>query len=135
MPDLILSHASVHTLDRTDKRAEAVAIQDGRIVAVGTNDAVLALSRPETRVVRLDGATVLPGFNYAHCHIMGFGFDRAMVSLSTPPVKDIPDILRLLQERVDSLGGADHQWVLGRGYDQNKLVERRHPTRQELDTV
>ncbi len=135
MPDLILTHARVQTLEAQFTTAEAVAVQNGRIVAVGSSDDVLDLRRPGTRVVSLDGATLLPGFNDAHCHVLGFGLTLDMVPLASPGVKAIPDIIGRLTERAARSSGADGAWVRGRGYDQNGLAERRHPERHELDAV
>ncbi len=135
MADLILTDARVLTLDTQNTLAEAVAVKDGRIVAVGTNADVLNLQTPETKVVSLGGATLLPGFNDAHCHVLPFGFDLAGVNLSTPPVQNIPDIIALLEAKADTYETGGDVWIRGRGYDQNKLPEKRHPTCHDLDKV
>lgn len=135
MSDLILTHARIYTMDAQGTTAEAVAIQDERVVAVGANADVLNLRRPETRVISLNGATLLPGFNDAHCHVLSYGYALGMASLTSPPVQTIADIVRLLQERADHLGATGETWVRGRGYDQNKLQDGRHPDRHDLDAV
>ena len=67
-PDLVFWNATVWTVDDARPAAEAVAIRGERIVAVGSNGAVRALAGPSTRVIDLQGAMLLPGFNDAHTH-------------------------------------------------------------------
>jgi len=128
-PDLVYTHAA---LPLTDPPASCVAVAQGRIVAVGRDEDVLPLAAPGTRVVSLNGATLLPGFHDAHCHILGFGLSLAMVSLAD--ARTVPDLVRLLQARADEQA-AGSEWIRGRGYSQNVLAERRHPTRRDLDAV
>ncbi|HBY97079.1 MAG TPA: amidohydrolase, partial [Chloroflexi bacterium] len=68
------------TLDQTRPMAEALAVRDGRIVAVGTNDELAGLIGPGTQVIDLDGYTVIPGFHDAHCHILLFGLSLVEVN-------------------------------------------------------
>lgn len=133
MPDLILTRARVHTLDSDFTTAEAVAVENGRIVAVGANDDVLNLRGSETRVIDLNGAALLPGFNDAHCHILHFGMALGMVPLEFPAVKSIADVVQCLRERAAATAATAVTWLRGRGYDQHRLVERRHPDRNDLD--
>lgn len=105
----------------------------GRIVAVGRAEDVLPLAGPGTRAVSLNGATLLPGAHDAHCHVLGFGLSLAMVSLAD--VRTIPDLVRLLQARANERSASPEAWIRGRGYSQNVLAERRHPTRHDLDAV
>ena len=129
-PDLIYTHAA---LPLTDGPASCVAVTRGRIAAVGRAEDVLPLAGAGTRVVSLDGATLLPGFHDAHCHILGFGLSLAMVPLSD--VRTIPDLIGLLQARADAMNAGPETWIRGRGYSQNVLEERRHPARHDLDAV
>lgn len=128
-PELIYTHAA---LPLTDSPASCVAVAQGRIAAVGRAEDVLPQAGPQTRVVSLGGAALLPGFHDAHCHVLGFGLSLAQVSLAD--VATVPDLVRLLQARAEGPGiGAE--WLRGRGYSQNALAERRHPTRKDLDAV
>ena len=133
MCELILTDAHVPSLKMDSPPAEAVAVREGRIVAVGTNDDVLNLRRPGTQVVDLHGATLLPGFNDAHCHVLSFGLALEMVPLESPPVQSIADVVQRLAARAANLPHTEGLWVRGRGYDQNRLAERRHPDRCDLD--
>ena len=129
-PDLVYTHAA---LPLTDSPASCVAVTQGRIAAVGRAEDVLPLAGPGTRVVSLDGATLLPGFHDAHCHVLGFGLSLAMVSLAD--ARTIPDLVQSLQVRADAGNAGRETWIRGRGYSQNVLAERRHPTRHDLDAV
>ena len=66
--DLILHNARIYTVDPARPWAEAVACAGGRIVAVGSNDEILALAGPETQVINAGGKLVLPGLTDAHVH-------------------------------------------------------------------
>lgn len=133
MSKVIYTHARVLTCDAAFSRAQAVVVENGKIVAVGSHDDLLSLADAHSRVINLNGATLLPGFNDAHCHALSFGLSLDSVLLSTPPVGNIPDIVAQLQKRADETTGNGEFWLRGRGYDQNKLDEKRHPTRRELD--
>jgi predicted amidohydrolase YtcJ len=74
--DLALLNGNVLTVDATDRIAEAVAIRDGKVVAVGSDRDVERLIGPATRRVNLDGKTVTPGLMDAHAHFAGSGADR-----------------------------------------------------------
>jgi predicted amidohydrolase YtcJ len=103
-----------------------------RIVAVGDGDELRRHLDAE-RVVSLQGRTVVPGFHDAHNHMPSFGMWLADVPLSSPPVGSVEDILRAVKARAASQPAGS--WVIGGGYDQNKLAERRHPRAAELDAV
>lgn len=113
--------------------ATAVAVRNGRIVAVGTDAEVRKAAAPGSEIIDLAGRTVTPGFNDAHCHPMWVGFGLQEIDASTPPNVTISDIVARVQTVVN-VTPAD-RWVLGRGYDQARLAEDRHPTRYDLDPV
>lgn len=91
--DLIVTHARVATLDPAGTVAEAVAIQDEKIVAIGRNDDILALKTPSTQHLYARGLTVLPGFIEPHNHMVGFGTSLLGVDVKTPPNRNIGDII------------------------------------------
>jgi predicted amidohydrolase YtcJ len=123
--DLTLVNANVLTMDPDRPRASAVAVAGGRIA---TLDEVPAGAR---RVVDLGGATVLPGFHDAHNHMIGFGMSLAEVDLSSPPVGSLGELYAAVARRAEATAPGD--WVVGAGYDQNKLGA--HPDRDALDQV
>lgn len=131
--DLVLINGRVVTMDPARPSASAVAIRHGRIIAVGSDAEVRreAGSRPET--IDLRGRTATPGLNDAHAHPMSVGFALGDLQLGTPPNEAIADLCSLVAGAVEGRG-AD-EWIVGRGYDQARLNDQRHPTRHDLDPV
>jgi len=109
----------------------ALLVRDGRIAAVGPAEAVRAAASPGARVVRLDGATVVPGLIDAHCHVADVGYLAASGDCSQPSAPDIPAVQARLREAADRTPPGS--WVTGSGYVEYKLREGRHPTRADLD--
>ena len=134
--DTIFVGDHIVTMDPERPAVEAVAVHDGVITAAGARDAVLARRGEETRVVELGDRALLPGFIDAHGHFLAVGRGLDTLSLHSPPVGDVTDIDGLvakirawIAERDIPPGGA----VVGSGYDDSLLAERRHPTRDDLD--
>jgi predicted amidohydrolase YtcJ len=136
MADLVLVNANVLTMDPGPAgrpRAGAVAITGGRIEAVAADADELRVELGADlgvgRVVDLRGATLLPGFHDAHNHMTGFGMSLAEVDLSSPPVASLDELYAAIARRAATTAPGD--WVVGAGYDQNKLGA--HPHRDALD--
>src|SRR6266550_1703757 len=111
--------------------AGCMLVRDGKIAAVGSADEIQAAASPGARVVRLDGATVVPGLIDAHCHVSNVGYLAAGADCSQPSAPDIPAIQARLR---DAAGRTpEGSWVTGSGYVEYKLREGRHPTRADLD--
>jgi predicted amidohydrolase YtcJ len=131
--DLILINGHVLTGHRTPSDSTAVAIYNGRVAHVGNDEQALTWRTPGVEVIDLEGRSVAPAFNDAHCHIMSVGFAAGEVDARTPPNRTVQDIVDRIAERVRS---ADpHRWIVARGYDQARLEDQRHPTRDDLDPV
>lgn len=129
-PDLVLDNATVLTVDSAQPRAGSIAILGDRIVGVGPTG---TFADSDAHTIDLGGRTVVPGFNDAHNHMGGYG-----ATLNEVPIQ--PGVAHSVEEIVDAIGRRaaetpDGVWVIGAGYDDNKLAERRHPTRYELDRV
>ncbi len=133
MPDRILLNANVITLDPARPSAEAVVIEGGRIAFVGGNAEARAFARPGAQATDLAGQTLVPGFNEAHNHMLLFGQTLTQVDAGYPTVRSIAEIVRAFAARASET--APGAWVRGRGYDDNKLNERRHPSRHDLDAA
>jgi predicted amidohydrolase YtcJ len=131
--DLVLLNGRVITVNSKMPRAEAVAVKDGKIVGVGTDRAIRRLVGRGTRIIDLKGMAVLPGFIDAHNHLWGFGVALSQVDCRSPPVKSVKEIVEKIGERAAKT--PEGRWVVGWGYDDTKLEERRHPNRWDLDTV
>ncbi|HEV2477962.1 MAG TPA: amidohydrolase [Candidatus Dormibacteraeota bacterium] len=129
--DLILARGHVRTLGRAGMTPQShLAIAGGKVVAIGGRE-VMSLRGPRTRVVDLDGAAVLPGFNDAHAHVVYYGLTRFAADLTG--ARGIDDVLARLQEHASRLKPGE--WLQGMGYRTDELTERRQPHRTELDRV
>ncbi len=128
----------VVTVDNQDSIADALAVRDGRIVAVGRRDDVMALAGPDTILTDLAGRALLPGFIDAHGHLAGTGEKLASANLSPPPIGRVtcmPDLQREMREHIERNDLKPGDWVVGIGYDDTAIEERRHPDRDDLDAV
>ncbi len=129
--DLILLNGKVVTVDPKDTIVEAVAVKERRIVRVGTSEEVKSLVGEETKIIDLRGKTLLPGFVDTHCHPALGGTETFEVDCRSPPVKSIKEILEKIREKAEKT--PKDEWIRARNYNENKLLERRHITRWELD--
>jgi predicted amidohydrolase YtcJ len=129
MLDLVLYNGRVLT-QAPQPLAEAVGISDGRITAVGRVDDVMHGAGATTRRIDLAGRTLVPGLNDAHAHIWKIGH-LLTTMLDLRGVEGIDD----LTERVRGFGQRlpEGSWLLGRGYNEAAMVERRPPTCADLD--
>ena len=127
--DTLIHNGNIHTVDTARPRASAIGIVGEHIVFVG--DDADAGSLTARRTIDLGGATVVPGFNDAHQHMSHYGDALRRVDLSSPPIASVVDICDAIARRAATTP-AD-QWIVGAGYDQNKLAEQRHPTADELE--
>ncbi len=140
IPDTIYHNGTVLTIDDAHPRAEAVAVKDGKILAVGEKDDVLKTKGDATTLIDLSGKTMLPGFVDAHGHVFAGGIQALSANLLAPPdgqVKDIAGLQQTLRDWVAANKEAVDkiQLVVGFGYDNAQLAELRHPTREDLDAV
>lgn len=129
--DSLIVNGDFVTVDPRRPRASTLGIIGERIVMIG--DDADARDNSAQNIVDLGGRTAVPGFNDAHQHMSHFGDALRRLDLSSPPIRTIPEILDRVAERAATT--ATGQWILAAGYDQNKLVEQRHPTATELDRV
>ncbi len=118
------------------QKVEAIAVKDGKIIAVGTLARVIFQAGKQARRVDLKGHTLMPGFIDAHGHASFVGQNAGMVQLQPPPVGGVDSIAKLQ--------AAFRDWMLlrksvgpvvGNGFDDSQLAEKRFPTRHDLDAV
>jgi hypothetical protein len=130
--DTFIVEGEVVTMDAARPYAEAVAVREGRIAAVGTSPEVRAAMGEDAPVVALGGASVLPGFIDAHHHYCFAAFNQR-----TPDLHHHPDTpMQALLSRIEEVAAQRSQgWVRCQGYDPGKLRERRPPRLDELDAV
>lgn len=129
--DCIFTGGVVLPMTAPEARAQAIAIGSGRVLAVGSDAEIEVLAGPGTQRVALHGRCVVPGFIDAHNHMLGFGQTLRQIDLQNPPARSIAAIIERVRQAVTPLPPGT--WAIGHGYDQNKLAEGRHPTREELD--
>ncbi len=128
--DLILTNGVVHTVDAARSVREAVAVADGRIVAVGSAGEMAELAGPGTRIVDVEGGMVLPGFQDAHCHLALSGYEQTLCNLFES--RGAEQHLRRIAEYARAY--PDRDWVLGGGWSMSDFVGG-IPTREQLDAV
>ncbi len=130
-PELILYNGKIVTVDDDFSIAEAMAVADGRILAVGANDEVRALAGPRTESFDLAGKTVLPGLIDSHTHPAG----ASMYELDhpVPDMRTIADVLAYFRERAKVV--PEGEWIQLQQVFITRLREQRYPTRAELDKV
>ncbi len=134
LADIIIRNGRVLTVNQNNEIAEAVAIRGNQILAVGTNAELEAYQGPDTQVIDAEGKSVLPGFIDSHIHMGMFGLlDHGIINVAYPKVHSIADIQRLIRE--DAAKKKPGEWIKLNGYDHNKLEEKRHPTKEELDAA
>ena len=132
-PDLILHHGRITTLDRANPAASAVAIKAGRFSAVGTDQDVLALAGPGTKIIDLKGRSVLPGLIDNHLHIIRGGLNFNM-ELRWDGVRSLADAMAMLKRQVAITPPPQWVRVVG-GFTEHQFVEKRLPTLEELNAV
>ena len=130
---LVLADGRVVAVDSEGSIAEAVAVRDGCIVAVGDGSDVMGLAGEDTRVVDPGGRTLLPGIIDSHTHPSGAAVRFLEIDCRSPPVESIGEILDMVAERAAVVGPG--KWIRGANYNDIKLRERRYVIRWELDEV
>ncbi len=130
--DCVFRNGQVVTLDADSRVCRAVAVKGDRILRVGADEAMRDVAGPKTRVVDLKGRSLVPGFIDAHIH-MDMGVQDLGLTLRYPDVRSLEDIYGLVRDAVAKTPPG--QIIRGWGYDQNRLTEKRHPTRRELDAI
>jgi predicted amidohydrolase YtcJ len=129
--DLIVHHAKVLTVDRDFSIAEAFAVKDGRIVAVGDDEEIFRHAGPKTRVIDAEGHPALPGLYDSHVHLLSAATSEMPVPL--PKVDSLEDAFKFIREKAAST--PDGQWIVLRYAFPTRLKEARFPTKAELDAV
>ncbi len=134
---VVYKNAKILTLNKTDTVAEAVAVQDGKILKVGSGRQIDAYVGPSTQVIDLGGKTMIPGIYDAHSHFTMMGtwalFDANLNSPPLGPVQNMDQLIGLLKAQQAKI--KPDQWISGVGYDDTLIAEKRHPTRSDLDKV
>src|SRR5262250_3196281 len=129
--DLVLKNANIYTVDDHVPHAQAVAVKGDKIVLVGSDSDAQRYVGPNTRVLDLKGATVLPGLTDSHYHFMGVGARELTFNLEG--TKSLDDLLARVKERVAA--AKPGEWITGRGWIETFWKPPVFPTRWDLDKV
>ncbi|MGI5839340.1 MAG: amidohydrolase [bacterium] len=129
--ELVFVNGNVITVDDAQPKAQAVAVRDGKIIAVGDNAAADECINPATEVIDLKGKTLLPGFNDSHLHLIFTGVNQMQVNPGG--CRSIAEMSELVREKAAT--EPPGQWIVGHGWDQNLFREGRFPARYDLDLV
>jgi len=126
--DLVLVNGKIYTVDNTRPFTSALAVRGGRVLFVGSDIEARALAKASTSVIDLHGATVLPGFVDAHAHLLGLGNMLRRVNVAGSTSYD-EVIERVKAWSKDVKPG---EWIVGRGWDQNRWQSKDFPTNEAL---
>ena len=131
--DLLLVNGAIRTMDPANPAVSAVAMRMGRVVYAGDDAGAREAAAPGSPTIDLAGRTATPGLNDAHAHPMSVGYALLDLDLSPERRGSIADLLGLVREAVTMRPTGE--WIVGRGYDDARLAEGRHPNRADLDAV
>ena len=126
--NLIIHHATIYTVDSSFSKAEAIAVKDGKIVAIGANDDILKkYSADET--IDAQGKFIYPGLIDAHSHFVGYA--NSLFAADLYDSKSFEEIVERLQKFAKT--HSQEKWIIGRGWDQNKFPGKQFPTNDLLN--
>lgn len=132
MSHLIIHNANVLTQNLQQPNAAAFAVADGKIIAVGSNEEILALQRSNTKLIDVNKRTVLPGFIDAHIHIWKVGNLKTFL-LDLRGIGSIEEMKDRLSDFIKRNPG--NGWIQARGINEINLQEKRLPTKEDLDSI
>lgn len=128
--EIIISNAKIYTVDQDFSMAEAMAIKDGKVVAIGDQETILSAYHAHENI-DLGNRTVYPGFIDAHSHFVGYGV--GLVSRADlVGTKDFDEVLERLVEYEKQFSS---EWINARGWDQNDWEIKEYPTKEKLDEL
>ena len=135
----IYINGQIVSVDDNVGTVEAIAVKDGLIVALGCNSVIESYQGKDTKLIDLQGKTLLPGFVDAHSHLSGVAIQAISANLLPAPDGPVNNIAQMQQTLRDYIEQspvvAEHQVVIGFNYDDSQLAEKRHPNRHDLDAV
>ncbi len=118
-PDTIYYNGNIYTVDPLQPSAHAMAIQDGKVLAIGGNDDMTTLAGKHTKMIDLNGQFVMPGFIDGHAHLLGIGYANQQVQLLD--TKSWPEVLDRVSQFAQTK--SPQEWIIGRGWHQEKWTQ------------
>lgn len=132
--DLILSNGKIRTLNDKYPIVEAVAIKGNRIQNMGMSEDMLKLKTDDTKVIDLQGKTVVPGFNDSHMHLVNYGYTLMQVDLNS--VRSMDELQSEILSYIDENKIESGSWIRARGWNHDYFNgEKRFPNRHDLDKI
>ena len=131
--DLILFNGKIHSFNAETPNVTAVAIKDGKFIAVGSDSNVMEFASEETKIIDLQNKRVVPGINDSHIHLIRGGLNYNL-ELRWDGVPSLADALRMLKEQVDRTPNPQWVRVVG-GWSEFQFAERRMPTLEEINVI
>lgn len=128
--DQVFINGTIYTVDEANPKVQAVAVKDGLILAIGTNEEVQAFVGESTEVIDLDGKTMTPGFIESHAHLMGIGYNKLEIDLMG--VKTYDELIQKVAEAAATAKPGD--WITGRGWHQDKWLQMPEKTVKGFQT-
>ncbi|NHZ86965.1 MAG: amidohydrolase family protein, partial [Planctomycetia bacterium] len=129
--DLVIIGGKVATVDNNFSIAEAVAVQDDKIIFVGASEDAKKYINSKTKVIELNGELVLPGLIDSHGHLTGYG--KSLEHIDLVGTNSFQDVLNLVKEKVKTVEPGE--WIRGRGWDQNDWEIKEFPHHQALSMI
>lgn len=131
---LILYNGKIRTMNAEKPLCEAVAVENGKIVKVGTNEEILELKKNDSEAIDLKGKVMVPGFNDSHMHLLSYGY--SLQSINLVGTKSIEEIIDKVGKTISSRKIEKGKWVRGRGWNHDYFVDEKvFPTRYDLDKI
>nr|WP_198162885.1 amidohydrolase [Sphingobium sp. TCM1] len=131
--DLLITNARVTTLDRENPVAQAVAIRDGRFLAVGGEQEVRAVAAPDAQLIDAKGRRLIPGLIDSHIHVIRGGLNYNM-ELRWEGVPTLADAMAMLKRQAENTPPPQWVRVVG-GFTEHQFVEKRLPTIEEINAA
>lgn len=136
--DTIFHNAQVITMEPSIEKAQGIAVKDGFILSVGSDEEIRQFIGKNTKVKDLDGKAIVPGFIDSHGHFSIVAQTLNYANLAPSPIgnsNSIPELINEMKAFWNNKEIAKGQWLIGTGYDDSLLVEGTHPTRHDLDKI
>jgi predicted amidohydrolase YtcJ len=131
--DIVFINGEVITVDKKNSIVESVAVKENRIVGVGSNQEVKGFIGEETKVIDLEGKTLLPGFIDSHIHLILYGVYQLGVSCKADHINSVAAVLDDLKKK--ALEIPKGEWIRAWGFNETAVKENRYLTIDELDAI
>ena len=128
-PDLILLNGTIYTLDQSNTTAQALAVKDGRLLAIGADAEMTSLAGPNTHRIDLGGRSVIPGLFDSHAHLLEVGQKLAAIRLDE--CQSPQEMMALVQAKAKE--AEPGTWIVGMGWNEGNFKDGQLPTRYDID--